>query len=190
MKIMYSDVVKGNEVLNQIKKELIPNLEGRIRYFKGDLFDYPLEIKVERHATRAGNHYFIVKSQSPIWKIKEVKVPMNVEVDKSKVLKQIEKMVIACRKLKQDQEELEARREANYNKFMALFPSGNSPEWIKYDSSTNKVYGGCSVYLEKHFSENRIEEDIKEVRNYYEKYREQQAEIKRLQTLMGEITTD
>jgi hypothetical protein len=152
MNIKYEDVCKNNSVLEQLFKELSPELvvdsEGlsgiRYGYCKASYDETTISISVDRNKTRAGNQYIVLSGDS--WMYGSFKIPMGTEISREKIIKMLDKSVAKKRELDAESNKIEAQRK-QISKLMSSTDMTN----LSFSWTLKRVYNLIDSYIEHRY---------------------------------------
>jgi hypothetical protein len=186
MKIIYSEVCENDDVVNELKKFLTvkPNIDTSLYYGSGYVIVKGTEVDfhIDRHCTHAGNRYIQFSKRGSRFKI-----PFNKEFNTDKAIKAIEKIAQEYIDWEKRCDDATRIRQNIYN----AFKKANKNDRIKLNYAINAgeyTLEGCvSKYLTLHLSPDTVEQEFKEAKDHYIKYKNEQFEISQVRLAMDEI---
>lgn len=186
MLIEYYDVCKNDDVVNALKKFLTvkPNGNTSLYYGNGGVIVKGIEVDfyVDRHCTYAGNRYIQFSKRG-----RRFKIPLDREFNPDKAIKAIEKIAQEYIDWEKRCDDNELKRKNIYNAYIKV----NKNNRIRLRHGINPgeytLEGSVSKYLTLHLSPDTVEQEFKEAKDHYIKYKNEQFEISQVRLAMDEI---
>lgn len=186
-KITYSDVCKDNKVYDQLREHFdIEPKEHKFSY--GYMYitinGIRFSVNVDRHQTHAGNQYIRIYPDN--YCRKEYKIPMNVEIDMTKIKAQLEKIANQTQQENAERENRQSYRERIYQKFNDINNNKRITLNVDYEGNIT-LQGAYSPYYKQYIHYDSIEKDMQEVREYFASYEKEKAEVEKIKAILVNV---
>lgn len=181
--INYEDVCQNDNVINHLKEHFEieqrgKNDTGYNGYANMNYEGVTMSVKVDRHATYAGNQYIKIYT----FYHNEVKIPLNTPFNLSKIKKKLSKLAEKEKVRLLNLEDIQKFREKIYKKFNEINTNKNLT--VSIQNKEISITGRFSHYYQTTITYRDMEKDIENIRKYFKKYETEKKEIESLLNIL------